>query len=316
VVQDNVALFAQDQTRWSSSLVTQIGARIDNNSDYGDSFSPYLGLKYRFTPKTNMSLTYSEAFLAPSPSFSYEHFGSFSGQQDSQGRYTASTFRIPNPDLQPETARALEAVVNYNPTSQLRWTATAYTSRLDNLILYSADTLVPVSDFIDGGFLKKTKQRVNLGSSFASGIELSSRYRKNSQRYNIDFWGAYSFTEGTLESDKADEGLPYTARHKLKLGSTVRWPKGLFISPTLYLMDKSRVPSSAAKGGRSLVSPAYGLLNLYAGYEQIVAGVNAFLRVENVTSRRYYNAGGTSDISIVQLPQLRRSVTLGVEVEF
>ena len=50
---------------------------------------------------------------------------------------------------------------------------------------------------------------------------------------------------------------------------------------------------------------------------KLITGViNAFLRIENVTSRRYYNAGGTSDISIVQLPQLRRSVTLGAELEF
>jgi outer membrane cobalamin receptor len=213
-------------------------------------------------------------------------------------------------------ARALEAIVNYNPTNQLRWTATAYTSRLDNLILYSADTTVPVSNFIAGGYISRTKQRVNLGASVASGIELSSRYRYNANEQNVDLWGAYSFTEGTLESDKGQEGLPYTARHKLKLGATFRWPQGLFISPSVYLIDKSRVPNSASKNGRSLVSPAYGLLNVYAGYDQIVAGINAFLRIENVTSRRYYNAGGTSDISIVQLPQLRRSVTLGAELEF
>lgn len=316
VAQENVALFAQDQTRWSPALVTQIGARVDQNSDYGDSVSPYLGFKYNFTPVVNLSMTYSEAFLAPSPSFSYEHFGSFSGQQDNQGRYTASVFRIPNPDLQPEMARALEAIVNYNPTNQLRWTATAYTSRLDNLILYSADTPVAVSDFVAGGYINRTKQRVNLGASVASGIELSSRYRYNANEKNVDLWGAYSFTEGTLESDKGHESLPYTARHKLKLGATFRWSQGLFVSPSVYLIDKSRVPNSAAQNGRSLVSPAYGLLNIYAGYDQIIAGINAFLRIENVTSRRYYNAGGTSDISIVQLPQLRRSVTLGTELEF
>ncbi len=100
------------------------------------------------------------------------------------------------------------------------------------------------------------------------------------------------------------------------MGSTWRWPTGIFISPTIYLIDKSHVPSSAAKGGRSLVAPAYGLFNVYAGYEQIITGVSAFLRVENIASRRYYQAGGSSDISIVQLPQLRRTATLGVELEF
>ncbi len=206
VVQDNIALFVQDQQRWSPHIVSQVGARFDRNSDFGDSVSPYLGGKFTITPKTNISLTYSEAFLAPSPSYSYDHFGSFSGQQDSQGRYIASSFRIPNPDLQPETARAIEAVLNYNPSDQWRWTATAYQSRQDNLILYAADTPVPVTDFIEGGFIKRTKQRVNLGTSSSSGLELSTRYRRNSGVGNLDVWGTYSFTEGTLESDKGDEG--------------------------------------------------------------------------------------------------------------
>lgn len=316
VAQDNIALFAQGQWRWSPKVVTQIGARVDNNSDFGNNLSSYLGVKYYCTPQTNISMTYSEAFLAPSPSFSYEHFGSFSGQQDSQGRYTASTFRIPNPDLQPEMAKALELVLNYNPSKQLRWTAVAYSSRIDDLILYAASTSVPMNDFISGGFIANPKQRVNLGRSVASGIELSSRYRNTNYSVKMDIWGGYSFTEGTLESDKGNETLPYSARHKAKIGSTFRWPMGLFISPTIYLMDKSNVPSSAAKNGRSLTSPAYGLLNIYAGYEQIIEGVSGFLRIENVTSRRYYNAAGSADTSLVQLPQLRRSVTLGVEVVF
>ncbi|HQV21694.1 MAG TPA: TonB-dependent receptor [Agitococcus sp.] len=316
VVQDNFALFVQDQYQWSPQWRTQIGARIDKNSDFGQNISSYLGLKYYPSTQANFSLTYSEAFLAPSPSLSYEHFGSFSGQQNAQGLYTASSFRIPNTELEPETAKSLELLFNYLPNTQQRWTAVAYVSRVQDLILYAADTPQPQTNFIEGGFIAQTKQRINLGDSLSSGIELSSRYRCAFEWGNIDLWATYSFTEGTLTSDKGKETLPYTARHKFKLASTLRWKEGVFVTPSFYLIDESHVPNSAANNGRSLVSPAYGVVNIYAGYDHIIEGVNGFLRIENLTSRPYYNAGGSADVSLVKLPQLKRTVSLGVELEF
>ena len=90
----------------------------------------------------------------------------------------------------------------------------------------------------------------------------------------------------------------------------------MFVTPSFYLIDESHVPNSAANNGRSLVSPAYGVVNIYAGYDHIIEGVNGFLHIENLTSRPYYNAGGSADVSLVKLPQLKRTVSLGVELEF
>lgn len=314
VAQDNIGLFVQSQSRWSPQLSSQLGIRFDDNSDYQASTSPSLGFKYVSSNQSRWSMTYSQAYLAPSPSYSYEHFGSFNGQQDAQGRYLADTFRIPNPDLQPETAQALEAIFSQDLTKQWQWSMTAYRSRLKNLILFATETPSPVHDFIEGGWISKTDHNVNLGESVAYGVELSSRYRYSALR--ADIWANYSFTEGYLETPKGEEELPYNAKHKLKLGATWRSMSGWFVSPTGYWIGQSRVPSSASDGVRSITVPSYQLLNVYLGREQIIEGVNVFARVENLTSKKYYHAGGSSKKSLVQLPQLNRTITLGVSLDF
>jgi len=62
--------------------------------------------------------------------------------------------------------------------------------------------------------------------------------------------------------------------------------------------------------------PSYQLINLYAGRQQILKGIDVFMRIENIASSKYYHAGGSSKRSLVQLPQLDRTITLGAEVSF
>lgn len=315
VRQENFALFFQDQYRWSARWSTQLGGRLDRNSDYGRSLSPYLGLRFDPGNRLSLGMTLSQAFLAPSPSYSYEHFGSFNGQQDAQGRYIAASFRIPNPDLQPEEVRAAELRLEWMPQPNRRYALTAYHSQLDNLILFARNTAVPVSDFIPGGFLQATSQNVNLGQSVASGVEGVARLRFPARRGAWESWAACSYTDGRLNGPDGREPLPYTARSKLKLGGTWRSHAGWFVSPSWLLSAASRVPGSASKT-EPLTTPGYGLLNLYAGWDDWRPGVSLSLRLENVGDRRYYHAGGTSRQSLIRLPQPGRTLTLGAELAF
>ncbi|HMU86609.1 MAG TPA: hypothetical protein PKC11_03135 [Agitococcus sp.] len=44
--------------------------------------------------------------------------------------------------------------------------------------------------------------------------------------------------------------------------------------------------------------------------------ITGFMCIENIASSKYYHAGGSSKRSLVQLPQLDRTITLGFEVDF
>ncbi|HEX5359529.1 MAG TPA: TonB-dependent receptor [Fluviicoccus sp.] len=315
VEQDNYAVFAQDQRRWGERWSSQLGGRYDRNSDYGGRFSPFLGLRFERDSRLSFGLALSQAYLAPSPSYSYEHFGSFTGVQDGQGRYLANSFRIPNPGLQPEEIRAAELRVDWKPAANRHLSLTVYHSRLDNLILYAATDPVPDSDFIPGGFILSTNRNVNLGDSVATGAEVSGALRFPRASGSWEVWGAGSYTDGRLSGPGGDEPLPYTAPVKLKAGGTWRSVRGWFVSPSCYLSDRDRVPTSASKT-ESLETPGYGVMNLYAGWDDWWPGVSLLLRVENLGDRRYYHAGGTSKQSLIRLPQPGRTLTLGAEIRF
>ena len=207
----------------------------------------------------------------------------------------------------------LDSQWSYHPADH--HALTAYHSQLDNLILFARNTAVPVSDFIPGGFLQATSQNVNLGQSVASGVEGVARLRFPARRGAWESWAACSYTDGRLNGPDGREPLPYTARSKLKLGGTWRSHAGWFVSPSWLLSAASRVPGSASKT-EPLTTPGYGLLNLFAGWDDWRPGVSLSLRLENVGDRRYYHAGGTSRQSLIRLPQPGRTLTLGAELAF
>ncbi len=66
------------------ALELQLAGRLDNYSDFGDSFNPRIGLTWEFLPGYDLKLLYSSAFRAPSFGNLYD-------------------FIFGNPDLKPET---------------------------------------------------------------------------------------------------------------------------------------------------------------------------------------------------------------------
>ena len=63
---DTLSLYLNDTYSIHSDLDISAGLRYDNYSDFGDAFSPNLGLVYRFNEKLRFKALYSHAFRAPS----------------------------------------------------------------------------------------------------------------------------------------------------------------------------------------------------------------------------------------------------------
>jgi len=61
-----LSFYLNNQYSLSESLDISTGLRYDNYSDFGDSYSPNLGLVYRLNEKIKLKALYSEAFRAPS----------------------------------------------------------------------------------------------------------------------------------------------------------------------------------------------------------------------------------------------------------
>lgn len=60
------SLYLNNNYSFSSNFDISAGLRYDNYSDYGNSYSPNLGLVYRLTPEVRLKALYSHSFRAPS----------------------------------------------------------------------------------------------------------------------------------------------------------------------------------------------------------------------------------------------------------
>lgn len=85
--------FVHDEMRVGDKLLVIPAIRLDRHDEYGNKYSPNLGVTYSFTDKSRAKANYGKGFRAPSVA---EMYGSMMGRQ------------IGNPDLKPETSKGYE----------------------------------------------------------------------------------------------------------------------------------------------------------------------------------------------------------------
>lgn len=307
----NYSLFSQLKTDWSETLNTTLGFRFDESSTYGDTFNPRLALVWQPAPKTWFKLLYGEAFLAPSPRFTYENYGSFAFQRD-DGLYESFFMFLPNPELQPEQAKTIEITGSHQFSDALNLTSTIYHQNVDEFIAPVA-TPAALTDFIPGGFLNFTQYNDNVGKLTANGANISLLYHQSFESFKLESWMNYSYVDGELVlQHKAAVGLPFSASKMFKLGATLRWNKW-FISPVLSVIGQANGSEIGAMVGKK--SDRFNLVNLYVGYDNIIEAMSLNLRVHNLFDESYYSPHiGSTAFEFV--PQDGRYIQLGIQYQF
>ncbi|QDQ28339.1 TonB-dependent receptor [Chitinimonas arctica] len=298
------SLFLQDTVALTPMVELSGGLHYGHDSNYGTTLTPRLNLNWQAAERWRAGLLFGKAFLAPSPHFSYEHFGSFTGQRDAQDRYIANLMFVPNPALKPERLDSLELNLSHYGDRQ-EWQFALYHNRLDGLILPQLSP-VPVSDFVPGGVIRATGQNANVGDVRATGLDVFGRWRPMER---FDLWLAYGYADASLDSAGMTSHLPYVARHKLKAGFSWQLGSNLTLSPTLEASGRSYpLPHARADGVDS--APGYGLLHLFARY-RLNSHAELELRVENVADRRWFNVGNSTNAGFAATPQDGRRLALG-----
>ncbi|TAN49727.1 MAG: TonB-dependent receptor [Methylococcaceae bacterium] len=314
---ENIGTYLQWSANWTSMLSTTAAIRYDGNSIYPNTVNPKLGLVFKPVDKVVAKLLYGTAFLAPSPMFSREHYGSFSGQQNAQGQYSGDFFNIPNPALKPETIDTVEFNTDYQITDQLTLGVSAYANWLDGIISPTL-TPTPVSHYIPGGFIATTQHNDNIGNSIAYGGDLHFNYQKQFSGSVLKLWGNYSHADGALSrSDSGfSTGLPDVAAHKVKLGLTYTLQDKYTITPKLYWIGATNSWQTQANDPAELQNvPSYVRLDLYLS-AKVMKNLSLFLNVSNLLDQRYYNTGDRYDSSLVYSPQDPRIVSGGFIYQF
>lgn len=311
----NSAFYLQWQSAWSPQFSTTVGLRYDHSSNYENTRNPRLGFVYRPLQDTVVKLLYGEAFRAPTADDLLGSYGSFSGKQNAQGEYISSQFRAPNPSLNPEKSKSLEFSVNKQWTRNFNSLMNVY--YIQNTDLIASRTQAVPTQFIDGAQILKTTIRDNLGKGHQYGTDVSVNYQREWGAWKASIWGNYSYIQGVIENGGNILDIPYVARHKIKLGTTFTYRNKYFITPQFYFIDRTNTELLDAQNVlQRIQSPAYALINLHLGANNVYKNVSLNFDILNVLDRHYYNAGGSASTTFASMPQQPRSLMFSLRYQF
>jgi iron complex outermembrane receptor protein len=293
------AAFVQDEVRIGRDRLF-LGARYDSYENFSDGvrshWSPRVAYVHEVTPKTTAKLIYGEAYRAPTL---YEaHF------QD--GAPDAAATLWMNPQLRPEIARSLEALLEQRPSSAIEWSASVFLTRLKDT---PVQVVTPQVDGVDCllGPDSCTQYRNSGTTQQVIGTEWAARLRPSDRR---NLYASVVLQRGTDDGRR----LPSSPRTLAKAGisETLPWWR---LSAALEAWWVSRAEGRVnSDGSRTAAAPSYLLVN--TNLHATLAGWRLSLRVNNLLNRRYYTVASRELQPLERIPAAPRALSLHVQRTF
>lgn len=318
----NTGVYLQAQTNLTSDLVATLGARYDDNSRYGSTVNPRVGLVWHINGSNTLKALYGSAFLAPSPYAAYAHFGSFFSTNGGT-TWQSSFWRLPNPGLKPIKEKSFELSYRAYLTGTLSLSLTAYRSELTNLFALVPDAAYThlYSGTYKGWPVDFIEVRTNLGKQHNTGGTAQLDYLKSfGERKKVSAYLSCSLVDGKVDAQGTgqENEIGQIAPTMVRLGGELVWNRWS-LSPRLTWVGTQRVANLDANGKRYTLD-GYKTLDLNLRVEAI-QGLEAFLNVSNTLDAKYRNINlgafaSTNDIEFKGAPQDPRRIALGIQARF
>ncbi len=273
----NWAIFLQDEYSIVDNLLLNAGVRYDHYDSFGGTINPRLGLIYNLDATTFKAL-YGQAFRAPN---AYEQF------------YIGTGFKASS-DLQPETIRTYELLVEHHWADLLRASASGYYYKCRNLISQ-------VTDPADGFLVFENAEEIG-----ARGLELELDLEG---KWPLGLDGSLGYAIQSTENLATHQRLTNSPQHlaKLNLGVPILWDK-VFASVDVLYMSERRVPAGGTTGGFSTTN-----FTLYSG--ELVEGIELTASIYNVFDKQY-NDPASGEHRQRAIAQDRRTYWLKIKYGF
>jgi iron complex outermembrane receptor protein len=295
----NFGSYLQVQASIIENLTLTAGARYDYNSRYKSTLNPRVGLVYRPIRKLHIKLLYGNAYLAPSPYKSYQHYGSFYPITNIDGDVVglgSGFWHLPNPDLEPEKRVSYDGYMMYQVTPNFALTLNGYFSEISNLIgtegFFGLEFHgIPV-DYV--------QKNINRGNAKAYGGTFRVDYRKHmGAGVTTNLFAAYSYSDGEI----AGNPLIFSAKNTVKTGLDINF-RNIFNVYTTYLYRSGSHHKNSTSDYEILSNP-FSVVNLTANYRVIKTDKftgNIFVKTTNILNSKYYHAGYENMLFIPQDP--------------
>ena len=300
----NVGGLFQAQITPIEKLAVTLGGRYDNNSRYGGSFNPRLGIVYEISKNISAKFLYGSAFLAPSPLAAFDQFGSFVSF-DNGTTYQSFFFRLPNPKLKPQTIQTFESSVNFS-NKKLRLNLNAFYSLSEGLFGYGPDATN--GNLYNGQFKGwpvlggGIEIAINQGKQTNYGGAFQLNYRESWGKNNkIEPSFSVSYVEGKVSTTNAlgeekNVELPAISPWIFKAAIDVDIDKFSISLRAIFLDQQFSYATSATNEEKRQRLKGYTLLNLQANY-RLNNFCTLFVQAKNLLDQRYYsvNLGASPD---------------------
>ncbi len=249
------AVYVQDEIALGDDLILSLGVRHDEYDTFGGTTNPRAGLIYMPTEKTTVKLLYGEAFRAPNAYELYYHDGDF-------------TQKAPG-DLDPETIKTAELVLEQYIGGHLRGVASVYHYKVEDLIEQTTDPADGLLVFVNAGEVEASGLELELEGKWPGGWE-----------------GRISYAYQDTEDEETGDRLTNSPKHLANLNLIA--PLGLdtyFAGlEVIYVDDRKTVQDTTAGD--------YAIANLTLFARDLFGGLDLSGSVYNVFDEEYGDPGG------------------------
>ena len=283
------AAYAEANIPLASTLELSVAARADHYDDFGDAFSPKIGLRWQPLDVLLVRAAASKGFRAPSLSENSDStsisYGSVVDPRDPDlpgSRQNPTFFTVGNTDLKPERTRSYNVGVVLSPWTNTNLSVDYYRIELENLV-GTNNTQTLVTDDVPGAVLRDERGKLlavynryqNLSTLETSGIDVELRQRIPTDRFGeLNLSSAYTHVRdyrrptvlGGPLVDYAGSNLGATLP-KNKATTTLDWSIGDVRTALTwyYTSGYDQKASAAAQAVQDRVD-SYSQFDLYLGY--------------------------------------------------
>ena len=252
------SLYAQDEIKLNHQWIANLGARYDVNEDSNNrtlrNVSPRLALIYKPLESTSMKLSWSSAFRRANPFEKYYADEIFNSQKA-------------NPNLDPESIKATELVIEHHLDKNTRLLATLYHQNTDDYL--RNESISPT---------EKQFQNVAGGSSDGAELEFEKHWANDIRLHT-------SLAYQNAKSGNGDPMINVPEKiGKLNLSAPLFNPDW---RAAFELQAYSKRYTEDKIGGRYIDTGGYSLANLTISANKILPNLDMALGIRNLFDREY-----------------------------
>jgi outer membrane receptor for ferrienterochelin and colicins len=272
------ALFAEDEWRVTRSFSLTGGLRMENNSEFGEHFSPRGYAVYKLGEHWALKGGVSAGYKTPSVRSILPDYATASGGANGGGAVVIRG----NPDLKPETSINTEIGVHYNhPALRLGGGLTLFNNDFKDKLVEMEFPGLELPEYPGA----RIRQQANVSEARIRGVEASLRYGFTE---TLSIRASYTAIESEVKADPVNPvqiGAQIASTPRQTLTGTLEWKATPRLTAWARALVYDRTPVTTSRTTTAAPRPGYSQFDL-GGSFKITDGITVFAAIYNIADKQ------------------------------